>query len=386
MRKICVWMAMGFAIVILAALAACSSGYIAGYQQDSMPEPTPEPEQTIDADVNEAANYDHSHSRVVVFTFSAAPWAVERSPVRELVAYLGEDNVIVRQTPRHPADIYVVMKRYIANPEIEVLIVDSPSSDVNEILGNILQQYDDIFIIYMSPTWGNTYNAHLILEIDADAMSYGFASQAHSMGAQTLVYFYNSGMWTREGLTHPGDSYWQGVLRAQTAELGMNFVEFDTRDLIQCGNSYHMFLSEYLPQLIEKHGPDVVFFNVDTERLFGFWAWRNYDFIFVSRLSQGNNVYLALFDATAERDDTDVSGRIAVMPIAPHVLLATAVSEYVALLLYGGISPAYPCMDAIHQILATILYNYAGLVEHPIALTQDGNRILILLDNVILSE
>jgi len=365
----------------------------------------------------------------------------------ELIERYGSDNIIIYAWPGRfgnsakQIDETVEMINEIANnPDIRVLIINPAFHGTDHIVKVLNEQRGDIFVIYLehrltsdyvernSPFQSNTLldavsNANLILDFDSSAMAKGFAQKSLELGANTLVYFYDTSiLWAwgeedfEESISRSVDeyerSYLHNLMKEKSEEIGLQFVEVDIAGAIQCGSSYHMFMSETIPQLIENYGTDIVLFGLDNERVF--WSWRTHGFIYIPMypswfelhpahlaielpLVDGSNYLHGAVHGAAnlveeirkDLDERGLLGRIASLPISPHLLFPLSAAEYSVRWMNGEVSKAGIDTYVLGQIMTEVIEEHTDL-QHGVAITtlyEEGvtyeNFILVLPDYLI---
>ncbi|MCL2404513.1 MAG: DUF3798 domain-containing protein, partial [Defluviitaleaceae bacterium] len=193
----------------------------------------------------------------------------------------GPENVIIYTWPTHNHNVTAtetedMITKIAQNTEIGVLIIDPATYGTDHIVNILRQQRNDIFIAYIGYYTTTNPNANLILSIDTEEMTRRFPSNAMELGADTLIFFYDTMTWDDEVYV---ESYIHGMMREKSAEIGLAFVEVDIAGAIQCGSSFAMFMTETIPPLLEEHGTNIVLYGLDNERVF--WDWRNNGFIYL---------------------------------------------------------------------------------------------------------
>jgi len=343
--------------------------------------------------------------------YQVSPW------VTELVERHGPDNVIVYAWSRldfRSDEVIVLIEAIANNPEIKMLIISPAWYRTDHIVSILRETRDDIFVIYLeyrttneeqwhddlpfrdnNLAWAAT-NANLILNIDT--MNRTFPAQAMELGARTLVYFYDTSIvwaWGEEDYDR-SDEYEESDLhrfmRDKSAEIGLQFVEVDIRGAIQCGSSFHMFMEETIPHLIEELGTDIVLFGLDNERVF--WSWSMHGFIYLP-MSGGwfepdivnLAVNLQISDMTAdstgeipdmhqliseirqELNERGLQGRIAALPMSTYLLLPLAAAEYGVSWMRGEMQNEGIDINSLEQIMVDIIAERTGLHNHGVTLT-----------------
>ena len=306
------------------------------------------------------------------------------------------------------AEWTAIINEIAQNPAIRVLIIDPAGTNMADIVAILCQQRDDIFIAYTGyrhPFWRYpSPEANLVLDFDVDGMARAFPAQAYAMGAQVLVYFCNS---------YVSDRHRMDMMRDKSTEIGLLFVEVDTKDYIQCGSSAHMFIQETLPPLMEEHGTNIVFFGPDNERVLGFWSWSGLDYFIylpiysewlephpldiahslrVVEFSSGQpeetyNIAYLIEGIREALEEREALGRVASWPVSMRLLLPLAAAEYGLMWAQGEVPQEGIDMGALEQIMVDIIAEYTGLQYHGVTLTSfeaDGathdNFILVLPD------
>jgi len=309
------------------------------------------------------------------------PWR-ERDWVAELKHRHGQENVVVYSLPEFSQSIAAIAESY------DIVIIRHANADY----GRLREKRDDIFIILIEPQEGFGSNADLVLSVDRLGMQRAFPAQARAMGAETLVYFYDSSIWEWDENAESEEAYLRRMMREESEAAGLLFVEVDIKGAIQCGSSHAMFLSETLPLLLEEHGSDIVFFDLDNERTF--WMWLGSDFIYLPMAKswfEPNPIDIALElalvtgSAYPNENFNDIayliegirnvvnernqSGRVASMPISTRFLFPIAAVEYAMQREYS-----------LEQVMVNLIAEYTGVQNHGVILMANENHVMVLLD------
>jgi len=400
----------------LALLAACG-GQPAYYPEmdDYVPEdgqvyepdgPDDEPEPVLDEP-------DSLPGKIAIIAHELSSWEVRRCWTDRLVERYGPQNVIVYNWTGwrdSDADMVAIVNEIAENPDIAVLIVN-PAEHADDFIGILRQRRDDIIVMYIEDRDVELENADLILRLDADAMTRGFPDTAWELGARTLVYFYNGHHWYWDEdeddfiMTANEESYWRRYFRERTAQIGMNFVEVDTEDAIQCGSSYAMFMSETIPPLLVEHGYDIVLFGLDNERVF--WNWLVDGFIYLpthpswfqlyplslarelrvidfhDSLTEDFDIPLLIEDIREHLEYRNHRGLIATLPISTQQLFPLAAAEYGIRWMYDEVPRDGIDANGLERIMVDIIAEHTGLQGHSVSLTEYENHIMVLLDYLI---
>ncbi|MCL2840964.1 MAG: DUF3798 domain-containing protein [Defluviitaleaceae bacterium] len=314
--------------------------------------------------------------------------------VVELIARHGRDNVIIYTWEDNEAA--AMIGDIAENPQIQVVII-SPAwrGEPHNISAILRGLRDDIFIFYPEHL-DISQNANLALEINTYEMDRNFPAKARTLGARTLVYFYDSFMWDEDEVFEETPRH--NMMRELSGETGLHFVAVDIDGAIQCGSSYQAFLIDTIPPLIERYGPDVVFFGLDNERMF--WM-RNGDMIYLPMPSMWFephildiahefgilNIYPEMYDIPlliegirAVLEIEGSLGRVAAFPISMQFLFPIAAAEYGIMRANGKVPQAVIDIQVLQQIMVDLIAEYTGL-NHGISLTAvSGNHILVTPD------
>jgi hypothetical protein len=308
-----------------------------------------------------------------------------------LAEIYGPENVLVHAWPARfhregDAETLAMMEGIANDPDIRILLVNPVFGNTDGLVGMLRDRRDDIFIIYVDG--GEASNADLALRFDTDGVAAAFPAKARELGAATLVYFYDSETWLEED-----DSYEESdlhkTIRSLCGEIGLTFVGFDINGAVQCGSSYAQFLSENLPPLIERYGPDVVFFGLDNERL-------------LSYLNDNDFIYLPLYMAWFEPCPVNVArglavsdggiketlaerglaGRVASWPMSARLLFPLAAVEYGFRQMRGEIIGEGIDDAVLTQIMVDLIAEHTGL-QKSITLTVQENDVRVLMEYLV---
>jgi len=330
-----------------------------------------------DADYDYDYDYAANPGKIAIIT-SESDYNWGRDWIDSLIERHGQDNVIVFalswQATQDIEPLTDMMQQIAANLEIGVLIVNPVWYETNRAMGFLREQRDDIFVVHINSSADIiAHNADLVLRFDAAGANRRVPALARSLGADTLVFFYDTMMAYWDGVEWE-ETYLHSAMRQLSHEAGLYFVEFDVEGYIQCGSSYHMFLERTIPMLIEKYGTDVAFFTVDNERLL--WFWQNHGFVFVSNHSDwfgtaddiawalhGYDDTYATYPAawlTNALDEIGLRGQLAAMPMSMRLLFPLAAAEYGARWMHGEVSRDGIDHDVLGQIMEDIIYEHLG--------------------------
>jgi len=330
-------------------------------------EPMPEPEPLIEP-----------ISKVAIIADEFWQRGQGYSLVTALSEKYGHQNIIIYTWPTryNSAETTAIIDDIATAHEISVLIINPAFYETDHLVNRLLEQRDDIFII--SDT---DLNANLILEVDADKMIQTFPKRAYELGAKTLIYFYDSSVawiWGEEDIIK--EEYVKSdqhlIMREKSEEIGLRFIDIDIAGAIQCGSSYGMFMAETLPPLIENYGNDIVFFNLDNERLF--WSWRSLNMIYLPTHSPwwfeptpmdiARELLIAdtatgpalIQEIRATLEEQNRLGRIASFPVSPHIMLPLAAAEYGIRWANNEVSQIRIDLDVLEQIMVDFIVTHSG--------------------------
>ena len=410
--------------------------------------------ETADAQVDDFGVHTQSPGKIAIITTeseaSALNNSLSESWLMQLIEKYGADRIAIYTWPRRyansPIDETVEMINEIANNhDIGVLVINPAFHGTDHIIAILNEQRDDIFVIYLdyqitsdyvdsnSPFRANTladaaYNANLIIDFDTLAAVAIFPQKALELGADTLVYFYDtSSLWDwgasdedfNESVARAAAEYEQShqfnILREKSKEAGLKFISIDIAGAIQCGSSYHTFMIETVPPLIEEHGTDIVLFGLDNERVF--WDWRTHGFIYIpprpgswfeltpkhfawelpvggyhdlSAEERGNiNTIQLVEEIRTELEKRDLLGRMAAPPMSTHLLFPLAAAEYGIRWTNDEVEREGIDIYVLEQIMAEIIQEHTGLQHGATArpLYEDSiiheNFILVLPDYLV---
>jgi hypothetical protein len=396
-----------FSVLFFVACAGHAADYIKP-QGDVRVEIVDYANQTIADDTNQAEIIEPASEPSGPIAIITDEWMASRvNPwgsdlwFTELV---GRYSPIIYTWPSHhnfTAQATSMINEIARNPEIRVLVVNSAWHETSGFMGILREQREDIFIIYIDRPG---LHAHLFLELNELEMARNFAIKAWELGAQTLVYFYDSSptwIWTADEIIkgEHEETDRQILLREKSEELGLSFIEFDIEGAIQCGSSYAAFMGEALPPLIEKYGPNLVLFGLDNERVWWSWSenfiylpvlpsWHEFcpiSLAFELRIIEGfrgdmpHNSQL-IEEIRAALDARGLRGRVATLPISTQILFSVAAAEYGLKWANGEVPKEGIDLYVLEQIMTGLIAEYTGF-EHDINLTAHAkNHILISLD------
>ncbi|MCL2356792.1 MAG: hypothetical protein FWC70_06510 [Defluviitaleaceae bacterium] len=349
--------------------------------------------------------------------------------IAELQARHGKENVTFHTwapgTSFHaiPNELLNSIER---NTDIDVLIIN-PAFETMRTMADLLGRqrpgmfialYDPIHtrIHYVNRSWHNTplwpfyrqnakssAGANLILDIDMRGIFQNLPQSAQSLGATTLIYFYDSISWDERGnSTHnPEEGYTRRLLREASEAIGLEFVATDISGAIRCVLTEYEFMTTVLPSLVANHGNDIVFVGIDQ------WSalreWERNDTIFLplyGRTVASPGMVASLYDIPREHeggitdgemliheirtilDQQNRLGRIATWPTSKELLFPLAAAEYGVMWANGSV-PRYELdLAALEEIFARIIFEHTG-EQLGVTLTQEGNRVLVLPDYLI---
>jgi len=342
-------------------------------------------------------------------------WSAHSHWVTEVANRHGHDNVIVYSWPRwrygFPCDEAIgTINEIAANPEISVLIINPDYRDINELVDILRQQRDDIFVAIVGQINEEiALQADLILEFDYDAMRRAFPENAHALGADTLVFFYDGFIWDWD-LDEPWEyeeTYWHSFMREASAAAGLAFVEYNIAGEIQCGSSYGMFMGETVPYLLEAHGQDIVLFGLCNERVF--WSWLGGGFIYLPLHTSwfqpdpiviANELRVRDFFDDGRSSDASIAelielieealgemgqrGRVASWPMHTQELFALAAADYGSRRAHGDASEDGIALGLLLMIMTDLIEEYTGLQGQGVTMMLlEGNKVLVLPDYLI---
>jgi len=363
--------------------------YVVKSTTESTTEPMPEP-------------IIESVSKVAIIADEFWQRGQEYSLVAALSEKHGNQSIVIYTWPTHynSAETIAIIDDIITAPEIKVLLINPAFYETDHLVSLLREQRDDIFII------SNTdLNANLILEVDADKMLRTFPRKAYELGAKTLVYFYDSSVawvWGEEDIIK--EEYVKSdqhiMTREKSEEIGLRFIDIDIAGAIQCGSSYAMFMAETLPLLIENYGNDIVFFNLDNERLF--WSWRGLNMIYlpthspwwfeptpadiakellITDISTGPALIQEIRTTLEEQNRL---GRIASFPVSSHLMLPITAVEYGMRWANGEVSTTGIDLEVLEQIMMDFIVTHSGETG-AVILTEYlyPNHILVYIDFII---
>jgi len=345
--------------------------------------------------------------------------------VIELKEIHGHENIIIYTHPIsrsfRAAEVEAMIDEIAQNPEIRMLIINPARSGADHIAGMLRQQRDDIFIVYIgyeitvyseNPFQDNALshaasNANLILNINTNEMARRVPANALELGADTLIFFYDSVTWDDEEFV---ESFIHSMMRDKSAEIGLMFVEIDIEGYIQCGSSFHMFLERMIPLLIEEYGTNIVLYGLDNWRVLGEWLREGLFFLPMStnllELCPASlalelqlidwSAHIRLYDIPRLIDEIrryieerGLQGRIAVPPMSPRMLFPLAAVEYGIMWMQGGVQIEGIDIQVMEQIMADLIVMHTGLNKNITLspLEENGviyeNYMLILADLLI---
>ncbi|MCL2456300.1 MAG: DUF3798 domain-containing protein [Defluviitaleaceae bacterium] len=306
-----------------------------------------------------------------------------------VVANDSESHWVAELYDRFPEKLLVYESAHeINDSQIKILITDTTEDEFHGLR-------DDVFVVSVGE---NFSDADLILAFDREKNQLTNPQIAREMGARTLVYFYNHFDFDENvELVEVGEPELLRRVREKSEEAGLIFVAFDMKNEIQCGSSYAWFLVETIPPLLEKYGNDILFFNLDNERIF--W-WRSYGMFYLPLYQEWFEpspidfaIELGIIDdknisareipqliteikrAFAEKNQ---SARIASIPISPQVLFPFAAAEYGLKHARGEVSADKINMHVLEQIFSDLVVEYTG--EHKkISLARSENGVVLVL-------
>ena len=366
--------------------------------------------------------HDRPPGKIAIITDE---WSTESYWVAELTNRHGEDNVLIYTWPIWRGDfpydeMYAMFNEIAENAEIKVLIADFVwHRAADHIIGTLKEQRDDIFVAYLEyqPDNDEAYaspNANLVLEFDIEAIARIFPEKAKELGADTLVYFYDSYVWSEDEIYVESEQH--GMMREISAKIGLTFVEIDIYGAIQCGSSYGMFMEETIPELLSEHGTDIVLFGLDNERVF--WSWTGHGFIYlpmhhsawfpptpaeiayelskrdyIADSAKGiDNTAELIEEIRAALEKRGLSGRVASWPISTQLLFPLVAYEYGMKWMNNKVPKEGSDIYVLEQIISDIIAEYTGLYRHGATLTaleENGiiheNHMLVLMDYLIYS-
>ena len=311
--------------------------------------------------------------------------------VVKLVERYGASNVLVYILERRNATNIdnAAINEIIRNNEVRALIISSNVSRRDYIVDLISEQRDDIFI-FQSSHLDISLNANLILGLNSDEMITLFPKTALEMGANTLIYFY--------------DTSWNGGLcrrnkiREISEEIGLLFVKFDVDGAIQCGSSYHMFMTETIPLLIEKFEQNIVLFNLCNERVF--WNWGKFIYVVqhptwfeLDPINLAQNLWYSfenvydipiIIDKIRNHFETEgQQGRFASIPISTRTLFPLAAAEYSIKWMNGEVPNEGIDIYVLERIMNDLVYEYTGIWSNVRLTAVYENYVLVTLDYFI---
>jgi len=362
--------------------AEADNGETEDTQAETEAEP-PMPDYT-EAEAETPGNYAQLPGKIAIILHE---WHSSQDSgfVAELTQRHGPENILIHTWPMHNHSISTgeaaaMINEIAENADIKVLIVNPAIQETDYFINTLRQLRDDIFIAHIGSETAAA--ANLILDINSAEMARRFPASAMALGADALVFFYDSVIWGDEVFV---ESYLQGMLREKSAEIGLLFVEVDIGGAIQCGSSYAMFMSETIPLLIERYGANIVLYGLDNERVF--WHWRIDGFMYIPTLpswfvlcpatlahelaindnARGYNTPGLIDEIRNELEEIDMLGRMAILPMSTRMLFPLAAAEYGVMWMHGDVPAEGIDTQVLTQIMVDLIAQYTGQY-HSVAL------------------
>ena len=359
------------------------------------------------------------------------PRESSRSWVEELVERQGEENINFHTwsfTPAYASRLAEISNEIANDTNVSVVIFDSSSSMMSDLVDTLSQRRSDIFLAlydlnrtdfhFANRSFGTPQSfirhfyeqdpigvagAGLILEFDMYRMLRNLPQVAQSLGAASLIYFFDSISWDENGNeVDVEENYIHRIIREASEEIGITFAGIDISGVVTCSSTEDEFMRIFLPSLIEMHGSDIVFVGLDH------WhtliKWEANDTIFLPVYSSwfeptprdfasfreiplvfGESIIcteMLIEEIRTILDRSDKRGRIASWPASMHLLFPLAAAEYGVMWANGRVSEDEIDLAVLEEIFARLIFEYSG-EELGVTLTQDGNRVLVLPDYLI---
>jgi len=202
--------------------------------------------------------------KIAIVTNDVSQSEEEFRSAEAIVAKYGEDKIVHRTWPTNFAvegeQMITIVAQIAADPDVKALIINQAVIGTNAAVDRLLQDRDDVFIVYCSPAETPAdvaARADLILNTNDLLRGQTIVEQAVAMGAETIAHYSFPRHMGVVMLAARRD-----IMRETAARLGVEFVELPAPDPTGPDGipGTQQFILEDVPRQVAELGKNTAFF------------------------------------------------------------------------------------------------------------------------------
>ncbi len=337
--------------------------------------------------------------------YRSAQQMVDKYGEEKILHVLWPDNFMAEQE-----QMVTTIAKIASDPEVKALIINQAVPGTNAAVDKLLENRDDIFIVYCTPQENPpdvSSRADLILMPDELKMGDNIPVQAKKLGAKTFVHYSFPRHMSQVMLSTRRE-----LMKTKCAELGIEFVDATAPD--PTGDSgvtgAQQFILEDVPKMVAQYGKDTAFFStncsmqiplikacVDEGAIYPQPCCPSPYHGYPTALGIESGDYSddslqhVIDETTRILDEKGVLGRFSTWPVPVAMMGTVASTEYAIKWMAGEIADK-DTLDL--KVLEACMADYAGVsvVTSPYEETANGNTVtydnyrLIIMDFLTYGE